>query len=66
MREKCDYDVKWDFLPFEICENVLCACGLLHCKASHFYLHLCRNPNRVRIVEDAAQHNLTDSRVIVA
>lgn len=33
---------------------MLCTCGLLHCKASHFYRHLCRQSNRVRIVEPSA------------
>jgi hypothetical protein len=53
-REKCDYDdVNGILYPFEICE-MLCTCGLLHCKASHFYRHLFRALNRDRIVERIA------------
>ena len=53
-REKCDYDdVNGILYPFEICE-MLCTCGLLHCKASHFYRHLFRASNRDRIVKRIA------------
>ncbi|CRK99121.1 CLUMA_CG012455, isoform A [Clunio marinus] len=45
--EFCEKDRKVDHI---ICE-MLCTCGLFHCKASHFCRHLRCNSNRERIVK---------------